>query len=136
MANFEAFRWNFSLSTNSEIGRSDFNAECLFIDFFKTFYFQSHQSNLPLSSKIEQLRAWLTTTNQFFESINLKKEQRRLSYVDYQQFKKELEAQETLYSHLKSQVCLHFVYSISRIMCFRQIDIWLFFIFVTNFSLC
>ena len=23
MANFEAFRWNFSLSTNSEIGRSD-----------------------------------------------------------------------------------------------------------------
>ena len=67
-------------------------------------YFQSHQSNLPLSSKIEQLRAWLTTTNQFFESINLKKEQRRLSYVDYQQFKKELEAQETLYTHLKSQV--------------------------------
>ena len=71
-------------------------------------YFQSHQSNLPLSSKIEQLRAWLTTTNQFFESINLKKEQRRLSYVDYQQFKKELEAQETLYTHLKSQVCFTF----------------------------
>jgi nesprin-1 len=64
---------------------------------------KSHQSNLPLSSKIEQLRAWLTTTNQFFESINLKKEQRRLSYVDYQQFKKELEAQQTLYAHLKSQ---------------------------------
>ena len=56
-----------------------------------------------MSSKIEQLRAWLTTTNQFFESINLKKEQRRLSYVDYQQFKKELEAQQTLYAHLKSQ---------------------------------
>ena len=56
-----------------------------------------------MSSKIEQLRAWLTTTNQFFESINLKKEQRRLSYADYQQFKKELEAQETLYTHLKSQ---------------------------------
>ena len=81
-----------------------------FIDFSKNLciYFQSHQSNLPLSSKIEQLRAWLTTTNQFFESINLKKEQRRLSYVDYQQFKKELEAQETLYTHLKSQVCLTF----------------------------
>ena len=80
-----------------------------FIDFSKNLciYFQSHQSNLPLSSKIEQLRAWLTTTNQFFESINLKKEQRRLSYVDYQQFKKELEAQETLYTHLKSQVCIY-----------------------------
>ena len=64
---------------------------------------QSHQSNVPLSSKIEQLRAWLTTTNQFFESINLKKEQRRLSYADYQQFRKELETQENLYSHLKTQ---------------------------------
>ena len=60
-----------------------------------------------MASKTEQLRAWLTTTNQFFESINLKKEQRRLSYVDYQQFKKELEAQETLYTHLKSQVCIY-----------------------------
>ena len=45
-----------------------------------------------MSSKIEQLRAWLTTTNQFFESINLKKDQRRLSYADYLQFRKELES--------------------------------------------
>lgn len=52
-------------------------------------------------SKIEQLRAWLTTTNQFFESINLKKDQRRLSYMDYLQFKHELESQEQLYNHLK-----------------------------------
>ena len=56
-----------------------------------------------MASKTEQLRAWLTTTNQFFESINLKKDQRRLSYTDYLQFKKELEAQEPLYSELKSQ---------------------------------
>ena len=28
--------------------------------------------------------------------------------MDYQQFKKELEAQETLYTHLKSQVCFTF----------------------------
>jgi len=64
---------------------------------------KSHHSNLPMASKTEQLRAWLTTTNQFFESINLKKDQRRLSHTDYLQFKKELEAQEPLYSHLKSQ---------------------------------
>lgn len=56
-----------------------------------------------MSSKIEQLRAWLTTTNQFFESINLKKDQRRLSYMDYMQFKKELETQQALYDHLKTQ---------------------------------
>ena len=56
-----------------------------------------------MASKTEQLRAWLTTTNQFFESINLKKDQRRLSYTDYLQFKRELEAQEPLYVHLKTQ---------------------------------
>ena len=56
-----------------------------------------------MSSKIEQLRAWLTTTNQFFESINLKKDQRRLSYADYLQFRKELETQEPFYTKLKSQ---------------------------------
>ena len=56
-----------------------------------------------MASKIEQLRAWLTTTNQFFESINLKKDQRRLSYVDYLQFKKELETQTALYDHMKAQ---------------------------------
>ena len=56
-----------------------------------------------MTSKIEQLRAWLTTTNQFFESINLKKDQRRLSYIDYLQFKNELESQEPLYSHLTLQ---------------------------------
>ena len=56
-----------------------------------------------MASKTEQLRAWLTTTNQFFESINLKKDQRRLSHTDYLQFKKELEAQEPLYSQLKIQ---------------------------------
>ena len=56
-----------------------------------------------MASKTEQLRAWLTTTNQFFESINLKKDQRRLSYPDYLQFKRELEAQEPLYIQLKAQ---------------------------------
>ena len=74
-----------------------------YLHFLPIMDLQSHQSNVPLSSKIEQLRAWLTTTNQFFESINLKKEQRRLSYADYQQFRKELETQENLYSHLKTQ---------------------------------
>ena len=74
-----------------------------YLRFLPIMDLQSHQSNVPLSSKIEQLRAWLTTTNQFFESINLKKEQRRLSYADYQQFRKELETQENLYSHLKTQ---------------------------------
>jgi hypothetical protein len=64
---------------------------------------KSHQSSLPMSSKIQELRAWLTTTNQFFESINLKKDQRRLSYADYQQFKSELETQEPFHSHLKAQ---------------------------------
>ena len=96
-------------------------------------YFQSHQSNLPLSSKIEQLRAWLTTTNQFFESINLKKEQRRLSYVDYQQFKKELEAQETLYTHLKSQVCFtfHTVPKIRKKALILPFDIYLHFFLIS-----
>ena len=28
MANFEAFRWNFSSSTNPEIGRSDWHWQC------------------------------------------------------------------------------------------------------------
>ena len=61
---------------------------------FRILFLQSHQNaKLPMASKIEQLRAWLTTTNQFFESINLKKDQRRLSYADYLQFRKELETQ-------------------------------------------
>ena len=71
---------------------------------FRILFLQSHQNaKLPMASKIEQLRAWLTTTNQFFESINLKKDQRRLSYADYLQFRKELETQEPFYTKLKSQ---------------------------------
>ena len=52
MANFEAFRWNISSSTNSEIGRSDY---IQYFDFwFHEFFSAPKNTNNPIIPKQQQ----------------------------------------------------------------------------------